>query len=74
MDEAEDDEETIEQEEKLALTYGQAVSTETEVAQLTADADCPLDDLLPPGYLEYLQTNVTFNNDVKVNLLELSII
>ncbi|VDP89554.1 unnamed protein product [Echinostoma caproni] len=51
---AEDDEETIAREEEEAKndTGDPEVSAQTELAQLAADADCPIEDLIPPGYLE----------------------
>ncbi|CAH8472299.1 unnamed protein product [Schistosoma bovis] len=54
-----DDEETIEQEEKIAIEdqHGSEMSTAVELEQLAADADCPLEDLLPPGYLEFITSN-----------------
>ncbi|KAK4472694.1 hypothetical protein MN116_003923 [Schistosoma mekongi] len=57
--EAEDDEETIEQEEKIAMEgqHGSQMSTTVELEQLAADANCPLEDLLPPGYLEFITSN-----------------
>ncbi|CAH8441587.1 unnamed protein product [Heterobilharzia americana] len=56
--EAEDDEETIEQEEKFASEGQQIskISPTVELAELEADANCPLEDLLPPGYLDFLQS------------------
>ncbi|XP_018648130.1 putative helicase [Schistosoma mansoni] len=54
-----DDEETIEQEEKIATEdqHGSETSTAVELEQLASDADCPLEDLLPPGYLEFITSN-----------------
>lgn len=50
---AEDDEETIAREEEEAKNDGeQVISAAAELAQLAADADCPIGDLIPPGYLE----------------------
>ncbi|THD22460.1 Helicase domino [Fasciola hepatica] len=51
---AEDDEETIAREEEEARNGvgDPEVSTEAELAQLAADADCPIEDLIPAGYLE----------------------
>ncbi|CAH8828941.1 unnamed protein product [Trichobilharzia szidati] len=58
FEEAEDDEETIEQEEKIAMEgrHISGMSPTVELAQLEAEADCPLEDLLPPGYLEFLES------------------
>ncbi|CAH8442374.1 unnamed protein product [Schistosoma turkestanicum] len=65
FNEVEDDEETIEQEEKLALEgqHGSEISTAVELEQLAADADCPLEDLLPPGYLEFITSNSSVNSE-----------
>lgn len=62
-----DDEETIEQEEKIAIEdqHGSEMSTAVELEQLAADADCPLEDLLPPGYLEFITSNSPVVSEVQ---------
>ncbi|KAF7256965.1 hypothetical protein EG68_06353 [Paragonimus skrjabini miyazakii] len=50
---AEDDEETIEREEQEAVASSNCEPADVEIAQLTADANCPIEDLLPPDYFDY---------------------
>ncbi|CAH8669868.1 unnamed protein product [Dicrocoelium dendriticum] len=74
--EAEDDEETIDREEREAASYTAEPlpSAETELAQLAADADAPIENLLPPGYFEYLMsqsvTECTTGSKTIVNTFE----
>ncbi|KAH8853060.1 Helicase domino [Schistosoma japonicum] len=75
--EAEDDEETIEQEEKIAMDgqHGSQMSTTVELEQLAADANCPLEDLLPPGYLEFITSNsmTTKTQSISINEVKKSV-
>lgn len=70
-----DDEETIEQEEKIAIEdqHGSEMSTAVELEQLAADADCPLEDLLPPGYLEFITSNSPVVSDSSASEVSVSL-
>ncbi|KAF8569642.1 hypothetical protein P879_00459 [Paragonimus westermani] len=53
LEAAEDDEETIEREEQEAVASSNCEPADVEIAQLAADANCPIEDLLPPDYFDY---------------------
>ncbi|OON13340.1 protein, SNF2 family [Opisthorchis viverrini] len=59
----EDDEETIEQEEQHSPEHG--VTAEAELAQLTADAEVPLEELVPPDYFDYQPEELDTSTDAE---------